>query len=313
MPKVKMLCFVLLAASATLAAAGPAQATSVVTFTGDDYGLIDETQRQAKAVFTQTADGFTVTLTNLMTVTPGVNNGQNAVTGGEDLLTAVFFNIHGSTPSPSLAAITALAAPGNIVNETHSSEGWTYNKTTHQYDPTLGDAAANVRQQVQSGNVTGEWAYSGAVGKVFSQPVLDEGPVTVQYGISSSGLGVFGPGSLFQGDLSYPSVNLDDPVDPNGPNYGIVSAGAALTNSGIGEKPLILDSVTFTLTGGVDVGSIDDVWFQYGTSFSEPNFTVYVEGEPEPHPPYTAPEPVTIVGVCVGLCGLAGYVRRRRR
>jgi hypothetical protein len=33
---------------------------------------------------------------------------------------------------------------------------------------------------------------------------------------------------------------------------------------------------------------------------------------PPPNPPPVVPEPVTIVGVCVGLCGLAGYVRKRR-
>lgn len=290
-----------LVAGLILAASGPGLATSV-TFVGDDQGLIDGTQRMAQAVFTQTDNGMTVTLTNLA---------PPAVTGGGDILTGVFFNFKDS--SPSLTAITALLAPSplpthpasSIVNPTHSSEGW--DKKTHE--PIDTPAAANVRLQVQNGNVTGEWAYSGAVDHEFSQPALNEGPVTVNYGISSSGLGSFGPGNLFTGDVAHPSVSLDNPLCPGGPNYGIAILGADLSNPGqeVGQAPLIEDTVTFTLTGQLDVANIKDVWFQYGTAFSEPDFTVYVGGNPP-----GIPEPVTMAGVCLGLCGLAGYVRKRR-
>jgi len=305
----KWISFLVLATFAILAASGPAQATSV-TFTGNDFAKIDGTWRQATAVFTQTGTGFTVTLTNLMTVTPGVNDDKNAVTGGEDLLTGVFFNIAGS--NPSLTAITALVPEGStILNAANSSEwgDWVKHgngkKAWYEYVDNV-----YVQDQIAAGNVTGEWAYNGAVNHLFSQPVLGEGPVTVTYGISSTGLDAFGPETVFEGDALHPSVNLDDPEEPDGPNYGIVSggAGAALVNPGIGSFPLIRNSVTFTLTGVVDVGNIKDVWFQYGTDWTEPDFTIYVGGEP----PTVIPEPVTMAGLFLGLCGLAGYVRKRR-
>jgi hypothetical protein len=298
-----------LVAGLILAASGPAQATPV-TFVGDDLGLIDGTHRSAQAVFTQTATGMTVALTNLATVTNPLKG--NEVTGGEDVLTGVFFNIAGS---PGLTAITALVPQGStILNATHSSEGWYVinNNGSKLYVPIDTDAAANVRTQIANGNVTGEWAYSGAVNHLFSQPVLSEGPVTVTYGISSSGLngqGSFGGGDLFIGDDSHPRVDLDHPVSPDGPNYGIASTDAELTNPGqeVGQVPLIEDTVIFTLTAGqVDVTKIQDVWFQYGTAYSEPDFTV-LPGKEEP-----IPEPVTMAGVCLGLCAMAGYVRKRR-
>lgn len=306
MREMKWISFLVLATFAILAASGPAQATPVTfTFTGYDKGMIDGTQRQATAAFTQTDTGFTVTLTNVKTETPGVGN---AVTGGEDVLTGVFFNIAGS--NPSLTAITALVPQGStILNAANSSE-WGYwvkhgkgKKAWYEYVDNV-----YVQDQIDAGNVTGEWAYNGAVNHVFSQPALGMGPVTVTYGISSTGLDAFGPETVFEGDASHPSVNLDDPVEPDGPNYGIVSGGAALINPGICNFPLIQNSVTFTLTGAVDVNNVTEVWFQYGTAWSEPDFRFYVPGEPPP----VIPEPVTMAGLFLGLCGLAGYVRKRR-
>jgi len=273
-----------LVAGLILAASGPALATAV--FVGDDMGWIDEVHRSAMAVFEQTATGMTVTLTNLSTL-PNVGD---ASLGGTAVLTGVFFNIAGS--SPSLTANYALAAPGSIVNPQNSSE-WD---------------KAGVQAQIAAGNVTGEWAYGGDVNHKFSQPVLNEGPVIVKYGISSAGLNEFGPKDLFIGNAQHPSVNLDTPLSPDGANYGIVSTDVVL-NPGIGVLPLIQDSVTFTLTGFNDVSMIQDVWFQYGTGWNEPDFTVYVGGQGPENP---IPEPVTMAGVFLGLCGLAGYVRKRR-
>ncbi|MBE3038544.1 MAG: PEP-CTERM sorting domain-containing protein [Chloroflexi bacterium] len=294
---------VFLVAGLSLAASGPAQATSVL-FSGDDLGAIDGTVRQATAVFTEIDGGMTVTLTN---VAPG------AVTGGEDILTGVFFNIVAG--APSLMASTALVPTlSTIVNAENSSEWWV---TTGQGNEKVTSPNLGVRSAIAAGNVTGEWAYNGALAHVFHQPLVNpnEGPVTVKYGISATGLGDFGPDNLFVGNATHPQIELDSPVAPNGAGYGIIARlNSDLINSGIGTRPLIKDSVTFTmltLTGTLDVMRIQDVWFQYGTSYTEPNFTqIHVGGVGGNPPP--VPEPVTMAGVCLGLCGLAGYVRKRR-
>lgn len=112
------------------------------------------------------------------------------------------------------------------------------------------------------GDVGGEWAFkadlSGAAGGA-------------DYGISSSGLGLFGPGDRFG------TVNLDGPKSIGGMEYGIVPmADNKLTgNSAVtGSNPLIQDQVVFLFSGlaaNADPNAIiNNVWFQYGTSLSEP-------------------------------------------
>src|ERR1043165_3374104 len=61
-------------------------------------------------------------------------------------------------------------------------------------------AAGTVYNFASTTNVGGEWAYNGN-------------------GLSSSGLGLFGPSDLFGG------TNLQGPVAPAGVQFGIVSAG----------------------------------------------------------------------------------------
>lgn len=116
------------------------------------------------------------------------------------------------------------------------------------------------------GNVSGEWAYAaGLVGAPFG----------VAYGISSSGLGLFGPGNLF------PAPNLEGPLSPDGLNYGIVpfADNVGLGNAAVtGGFPLIQAAVEFRLGGlpdDFDLGLIDRVSFQYGTSLGEPNVPTF--------------------------------------
>jgi MYXO-CTERM domain-containing protein len=131
------------------------------------------------------------------------------------------------------------------------------------------------------GNVGGEWDYADGVSGA---------PGGGAYGIGSAGLGIFGNGN-FNGP------DLEPPTAVNGLNYGILSTGdnPATGNSPLQNNPLIQDEVTFTLSGlpaGFDITRINNVWFQYGTDLSEPNF----------------PTPGTL-----GLLGLAGLVVARRR
>ena len=115
------------------------------------------------------------------------------------------------------------------------------------------------------GGVGGEWAYKSG---------LNGAPGDNGYGISSSGLGFFGPHDRF------PGANLHGPESPAGMSFGIVSAGddPATGNSPVTghNGPFIKNQVVFRL-GGLPAGfdpftAIESVTFQYGTSTGEPSF-----------------------------------------
>ncbi|GJQ30106.1 MAG: hypothetical protein HBSAPP03_19900 [Phycisphaerae bacterium] len=161
------------------------------------------------------------------------NTSPNDVLVPVDVLTGVFFDIAGAPLT--LTRQSAKVAPGSTV---------LFGTT----DP---------------GNVVGgEWAYKGG---------LSGGPHGAKYGLSSSGLGLFGPGDIF------PGSNLEGPASPGGLEYGITSIGdnPATGNTPVtGSNALIKHSVVFVL-GGVgesfDLNRIGNVSFQYGTALSEPN------------------------------------------
>jgi hypothetical protein len=118
------------------------------------------------------------------------------------------------------------------------------------------------------GGVGGEWAHAEGV----------NAPGDARYAISSSGMGLVGPHDRF------PGSNLQGPESPGGLEYGLTSAGddPETGNAPVtGDRALIQHEVIFTLSGlpdGFDVGRIENVSFQYGTSLSEPN----IPGIPSP-------------------------------
>jgi hypothetical protein len=179
------------------------------------------------------------------------NTSANDVLIPADVLTGLFFN---AATALTLTPISAVVAPGSSV---------LFGTT----DP--GDV------------VGGEWAY-----KLLNIAVEPQR----QYGISSSGLGIFGPGDRF------PGTNLQGPTNPGGLEYGITSAGdnPATGNAPVtGANALIMNEVIFTF-GGLPAGfdpstEISGVLWQYGTSLSEPRF----------------PEPATIL-----LLAVAGATAR---
>ncbi|MBX3407810.1 MAG: hypothetical protein KF869_13710 [Phycisphaeraceae bacterium] len=183
------------------------------------------------------------------------------VTIPAQVLTAVFFNIDGG--AVSLTPLSAVLAEGSVVH----------------FGPDGG------------GNLSGEWAYrSGLVGAPWGS----------SYGISSSGLGLFGPPDLF------PGPNLEGPLSPDGLNYGItsmsdnISSGNAAVTGGF---PLIRHEVVFTLSGlpaDFDLERIGNVSFQYGTSLTEPNV-----------PTFEIPAPGAASLLMIGGALSAGGRRRR--
>lgn len=172
-----------------------------------------------------------------------------------DVLTCLFFDVNGA--ALNLTPVSAVLGPGSTVLFGVSDPG---------------------------GVVGGEWEWEES----FGSPA----PRGADYGIGSSGLGLFGSGEDF------PGTNLQGPESPNGLQYGMVSAGdnSATGNAPVtGDNALIKNQVIFTLSGlpvDFNVNSITNVNWQYGTALTEPNI----------------PEPSTLA-----LLGLAGLAVLRRR
>jgi len=179
-----------------------------------------------------------------------------------DVLTAVFFNVAGN---PLLTRKSAISGGPTYVGSTNVSGAGTV--------------------------VGGEWAYLNGLSQYSANS-----------GISSSGLGIFGPGNRF------PGANLAGPDAPAGLQYGLASAGdnqATGNPGGVLNEELTKFSVNFLLTTAspFELSAISNVTFQYGTALSEGHFS----GTPQ----RSVPEPGTL-----GLAGLAllaaACIRRRR-
>lgn len=186
------------------------------------------------------------------------NSSMNDVLAQASLLTGVFFQVSGA--ALSLTPTSAVVPAGSSV----------------------------VFGTPDPGNVVGgEWAYESS---------LAGGPSGAgAYGISSSGLGLFGA-------ANFPGNNLEGPVAVNGPQYGITSMGDNLAtgNSTVtGGVGMIKHAVFFTLTGlpaDFDLSRIHGVSFQYGTALDEPSFP----GVPTPG-----------AAALFGVAAMTGLRRRR--
>jgi len=202
-----------------------------------------------------------------------------------DVLTGVFWS---SDAWPALVPLSATAV-GDVLYWSTADDPYS--------------SAALRGTEDGAGAVGGEWAYRSGLSRPF-------GPAVASHGISSTGLGLFGPMDRF------PGANLDGPASPGGLEYGIVPLAdlEATGNGGVTKAPLLRDGVEFQFAteGLLDLSAISGVWFQYGTSVSEPWFP----GRPPVRPPTQGPNPVPEPGVA-GFAGsvllmVTGVAMRRR-
>jgi hypothetical protein len=184
-----------------------------------------------------------------------------------DILTAVFFDVTGN---PLLTRTSALVPLGSSVLVGGTGA-----------DVTPGDRV-----------VGGEWSYINSISD----------PANHNEGISSTGVGTFGPGNRF------PGSNLQGPDSPDGIQYGITAAGDNLLtgNGGLSGQHLIKNSMVFTLAG---FGSEPDAVitaarFLYGTSLSEPQFEGTILTP--------VPEPSALALAALGLAAMIFTLRRTR-
>jgi len=190
----------------------------------------DSDGRAASAIFSQSGNVITVTLTNTAT--------YDAI-NPTDILTGVYFTSNAPS-APTATPGTATIAPGSTFT-------------------------AGTGLSPTDGNVGGEWAI-----KANFKASNPDG--SWNYGISSSGMGVWGQNNRF--DTSF---NLQGPKSPDGVQWGITTAGDnfATGNGGLSGNGLIKNSVVFTFTAvGFNINNINTVRFQYGTQFSEASIIV---------------------------------------
>jgi len=183
-----------------------------------------------------------------------------------DVLTGLFFDVAGN---PALLAGSAVLGSGSFVTNGGTTDA--------------------------GGSVGGEWAYKSSADFAYG----------ASYGVSSVGLGLFGPSDLFGG------TNLAGTVSPGSDDYGITSAADSTANDNpkIAGLALINDSVVLTLTGlpgGFNpLSSISNVTFQYGSDLTD----THVGGEsPDP-----VPEPTTLVLLGTGMAVSAFRARKAKK
>lgn len=239
---------------------------------GAVFGLA--TPASAQAVFTGSSGNldasvvFNIVGGNLVVTL--TNTSTADVNSNPQVLNAVFFDIAGT---PTLTYTDADLTAGS-----------------HFVGTVLGSGT----------DIAAEWAYNqNASG-------LGHG-VSQDYGLSSAGYNIFGPGNVLGGSAHPNRGGTSQP--PGGPDFGLVSAGYTSTGDSNGftnQEPFIDNSATFTLGGfSGSLLDISNVRFQYGTSISD---DVHVPGVPVP----PVPEPATWAMMLLGFAGIGAAVRRKR-
>lgn len=198
------------------------------------------------------------------------NTAPSAVTSQGQTLSGLYFDVAGPLLTKHSAAVYGTST---IVNDV----------------PNLDDS-----------KIGQEWAFRNNIG-------TSEASFTdAKYGISATGLGIFGPGDRFDtsGNLAGPpsgSVGGDD--------FNLVPAvQSSFSGGGLNGTPFVRDSMLFKLnTPAGFVLNIQNVAFHYGSGQDFP--TIYHQPS---GPPTGVPEPGSLA-LLGGMAGAAALVLRHRR
>jgi hypothetical protein len=203
---------------------------------------------------------------------------------GNSLSALATFNITGNDLKITLQNNGAAATqPGDVLTILYFNINGTPNLKPDS--ATLGSGSSLIHPGLDPGSIGGNWEYKNV-----------SGPNGATAGISTTGIGQFGP-----------SGNFGSPAHVGGVSFGIVNGLGANPNGGM-DHTLINDSIIFdmTLPTGFDVTSITDVGFQYGTSSGE----AFVPSTP---PVRTVPDGgSTVILLGAALAGIALYGAKSR-
>jgi len=232
------------------------------------------------------------------------------------VLTAVFFDIRQGYQGPTNPGLTIdqLLTPesASLLSDLVLPSG--ENPAVARFVPYESGVPApgyldpNVADTDYQYNIGGEWAYRYFPGATSPAP----GGTT--QGISSSGLGLFGDGNFNGPDLAPPNA-LD------GVQYGLLSidddpttGNQKVTGAENNPQPLIWYHATYQLDLPVaweDRWTIQNVWFQYGTSTSDPQIgPLYVEGVSAQA---AVPEPASLCLLGLASGAIATMVKKRKK
>jgi len=147
-----------------------------------------------------------------------------------------------------------------------------------------------------SGSANYSGTYNGFAKDIGGEWAFKSGVNGFNYGLSSTGLNLFGPGDRFNNN------DLSPPAEPDGIQWGIVNSGYVdgSGNGGINGEGFVRDTATFkfAVSSGFDPTKITAVQFLYGTALGEGG------GGGTPHDVVT-PAPAGLILLVSGLPVLA--------
>ena len=214
----------------------------------------------------------------------------NTTSGGYNYKASAVFSYSGSTltllltntqNSNVVAAGNAQALTGLFWNQNTSGTGLTASAAGSFF----GDGDGNVT--VPSETPAQHWAWKSATPSFNS---------SVNFGVGAAGFGHFGNSDAFQGGGSTPVLN--------GVDWGLLGGNWNISGN---QTPFIINHMTFTFNVGTgfNLNSINKVYFQYGSDFSE--FNGEGDFDPSGDP---VPEPGALA--MLGFAGASLWARRKR-
>ena len=220
-----------------------------------------------------TYSGSTLTVTLSNTATV-------APSAPADVLTAIYINYAGTTSSLAFTAV----GMGNSA--------------------AIATATANYGLNPNNVDVGGEWA--------FKSNITVQGNTPFTYGLSSTGLDIFGGGDRFN------TNNIEGPDSPDGVQWGIVSTNyvGGSGNGGM-TSGFVKGTATFKFINstGFNINQITGVRFQYGTALTEP----YINGTQDGNNTtggtaiaVPAPAGFVLLASALPVFGLRRLIRRKR-